>query len=197
MADISQNLLNKFNVLVPFTKNYTQKIHASKIAQILQLPQRTVARKLEFLEKKKLLFYCREGKNKYYFLDFNRNYSFSLLQIIESYKEMVFHLEYPSISLLLDELSKNHGLILFGSYAKKKAKETSDVDLVIFSRKNKNIEKIIGRYPFEVNIHYVTFNLFEKRLKTNWPLAKEIAENHIFFGPKEKIIKILIDSHRK
>ena len=57
-------------------------------------------------------------------------------------------------------------------------------------------KKIIKKYPFEVNIQYTTLNFFKKRLDSNWPLAVEIAKDHILFGDKEKIIKMLMGYYR-
>lgn len=193
MSNISQKILNSITVLVPFTSDYSQRLHASKIARLLSLPQKTVSRKLNYLQKERLLGYQREGKNKYYFLDLKLASSFSLLQIVESYKEIIFLSKNTGLNLLLNELSLKHSLILFGSYAKGRAKESSDVDLVILGRKNERVNSVIKKYPFEVNPHFISLDLFKKRLKEKQPLAKEIAKNHILFGEKEKIIKLLLD----
>ncbi len=197
MTNISQNFANSLDILVPFTRDYAKKMHASEIARSLNLPQRTVARKLEALQKNNLVNYKRVGKNKTFFFDLTLLFSFSLLEMVECYKEILFLLKHLQIGLLLNELAIDHSLILFGSYAKQRSKEGSDIDLVIFGRKNARLQEIISRYPFEVNAHYVSFSLFEKRLKTGWPLAKEIAADHVLLGEKERVIKSLINYYIK
>ena len=197
MTNISQNVANSLDVLVPFTRDYAKEMHASEIARILNVPQRTVARKLEALQKNNLVNYKRVGKNKTFFFDLTLLSSFSLFEMVECYKEILFLLKHLQVGLLLNELALDHSLILFGSYAKQRAKEGSDVDLVIFGRKNARLQEIISRYPFEVNTHYVSLSLFEKRLKTGWPLAKEIATDHVLLGEKEKVIKSLINYYTK
>ncbi len=197
MTNISHKLLNDLSVLTPFTSDYTQKLHASGLAKQLKLPQKTVARKLDQLEKKKLLKFERVGKNKYFFFEWDKISSFSLLQIVENYKELKFLTEQPQHSIMINELALNNDLILFGSYAKGRAKENSDVDLLILGKKSKEVELIIRRYPFETNVHFFTLAHFKKMLKNNQPLAKEIVKNHIFFGKKEKIIKMLVDYSRR
>lgn len=196
MTNISQ-ILDSSNVLLPFTKDYGRKLHASEASRIMRLPQRTVARKLDFLQKLNLLGYRKDGRNKYFFLDLRSVSSFALLEMVECYKEISFLVRHPQLSLLLNELAKNYSFILFGSYAKDKAKEESDVDVIIFGRKSEAVRKTIARYPFEVNAHYITFALFEKKLKEGWPLAKEIAKDHVLFGEKEKIIQTLINYYKK
>jgi len=197
MTNVSQKLLNNIGVLVPFTRNYGAKLYASEIARLLKSPQKTAARKLDYLQKRRLVDYKRAGKNKYYFLSLNLNSTFSLLQVVECYKELFFSLNNSRLGLLLNELSLNNSIVLFGSYAKGRAKEGSDVDLVVFGRKSKKVDSLVRKYPFEVNIHYITLSLFTKRLKEKQHLAKEIARDHILFGEKEKVIKILIDYFRK
>ena len=196
MTDISHKWLGGCSLLVPFTQEYGQELHASKIAKLLSLPQKTVARKLAQLEKVHLLQYRREGKNKYYSLNLEKDFILSLLQIVEAYKEIQFNLQHPEWGLLLGELSSQASVILFGSYAKGLAKKDSDLDLVIFSGKNKSILEILGRSPSPVNAHYVTISLLGKKLKERQPLAKEIAHDHILFGEKEKIIKVFINHWR-
>ncbi|MBU0456853.1 MAG: nucleotidyltransferase domain-containing protein [Nanoarchaeota archaeon] len=193
MTEVSQKLLDSTSVLVPFTRNYADELHASEVSRILKLPQRTVARKLEILQKSNLLNYRRDGRNKYFFLDLKQSLTFSLLELLECYKELDFSLKNPQVSLLLEELAANYSIILFGSYAKGRAKKDSDIDLVIFSNEKKKINEIIKKYHFEVNAHYVNLSLLKKRMKNDWPLAKEIVKDHILFGEKGKIIKAVID----
>jgi predicted nucleotidyltransferase len=197
MTDISQKLFEPAFILVPFTSAYHKKYHASHLAKVLKKPQRTVLRRLEDLRKNNLLDYNSEGRNKYYYLNLSKASSFTLLVMLESYKELEFISKHQDISLLLAELSKHSSIILFGSYAKNLQKKESDIDLVIIGRKSKKTEKIIKKYPFEVNAHYLSLNLFKKQLWAGNHLALEIAKDHIFFGEKEAIIKILIDYYKR
>ena len=197
MTNISQKVFEPAFMMVPFTSDYNKKYHASNLAKVLKKPQRTIQRRLDELSKLHLLEYNHEGRNKYYFLDLNKSTSFSLLVLTESYKELHFFQKHPDISLLLAELSKYSTVILFGSYAKGLQKKESDVDIVILRRKSKTFEKILKKYPFEVNTHYITLPLFRKQLFNGNYLALEIAKDHVFFGDKEEIIKVLIEYYHK
>ena len=70
------------------------------------------------------------------------------------------------------------------------------INLRMLSRKNKSISEILSKYPFNVNAHYITMPFFERRLKEKQPLAIEIAKDHILFGEKEKMIRMLIDNSK-
>jgi predicted nucleotidyltransferase len=196
MANVSQKTLSFLEVLIPFTKDYNAKIYGTKLAKLSNSPQRTVSRKLIDLEKKGLLKFKRDGKNKSYYLNLDSLLSFSLLQILENHKEIMFHINHPKLSLLLKELSLNKSVILFGSYAKGRAKTNSDIDLVILDKENKQINSIIERYPYEINAFYFTLPHLKSMLKKGEPLAKEIIKDHIFLGKKEKVIKTLIDYNK-
>jgi len=193
MTDISQKWLDGLYVLGPFTRNYSLQLHASEIARLLHLPQKTCARYLDNAAKINLLQFVRVGRNKYFSLDLSHSATFSLLVMMESYKELSFYRRYPIVASILQELSKEHSVILFGSYAKGLAKHDSDVDLVIIGKKSAKFNSLAAKYPLEVNIHYVTAALLEKRLKEGQALAKEIMKDHILFGEKEKIIKMFKD----
>lgn len=197
MTNISQKLLTELSVLLLYTKGYDQRLYASEIARKLRMPQKTVARKLDYIQKNFLLNYERVGKNKHYFLDLTKESSFALLQLVENYKELLFLIKHPKLSLLLNEICLSNSVILFGSYAKGRAKSDSDLDLVILGKENKKIKSIMKRYPFEIHSYFINLAEFKRMLKKEEPLAKEIVKDHVLFGEKEKVIKSLIEYCRK
>ncbi|MBT3814777.1 hypothetical protein HOE37_03750 [Candidatus Woesearchaeota archaeon] len=195
MTNISQKITGNMVLLVPFTRDYGKKMHASELARLIKQPQRTVARKLEDLKKLNMLDYTRAGRNKYFFLDLNKSYP--LIQMVECYKEINFLYHHSKIAFLLRELSADYPLILFGSYAKGLAKDHSDVDLIMIGRKSKKITEILKRYPFEVNIFYFTLTGFKKLVNKKEHLGVEIVKDHIIFGDKEEIIKLFMGNYAK
>ena len=129
MTNISQD--SPLYVLVPFMRNYSEKITVSKIARELNLPQKTVFRRMEELAETGVIGFEREGRNKKYFLKESRK--FLVAGLVEGLKELNFLISHPEVSLLLEEISPLTGVIVFGSYAKGLEKKESDVDLVILS----------------------------------------------------------------
>lgn len=197
MANISQKWLDSAYVLVPFTSDYHLRLHATEIARLLHLPQRTVARNLECLSKQHLIISKMEGRNRSFFIDLENPLAESIFTLIETYKEITFSLMFSSLAEIIHELSQHNPVFLFGSYAAWRAKEDSDVDIVIIGKKSKKIQEIIQKSPFTIHPHIVSYDLFIKRLHSGWPLALEIARNHILFGEKEKVIKALITYWKK
>jgi len=156
MTNNSQKILKELDVLLIYTKGYDQHLYASEIARKLKIPQKTVARKLENIQKKYLLSYERVGKNKHYFLNLDRESSFVLLQILENYKELLFLMKNSKLSLFINEICSENSIILFGSYAKGLEKKDSDVDMVIIGKENKKIKSIMQMYPFEFHSYFFT-----------------------------------------
>ena len=188
MANISQ--ICPWYVLLPFTRGYQVKLHGSKVASELKLPQRTVFRKLERFVELSLLKFEREGKNKNYFVNPVRK--LPVFSLIEGCKELKFLEEFPKQGILMEELAEVP-VILFGSYAKGLQKKDSDLDLVIFSDNKAKFRSIFSKYPYEINAQFADFKLFEKRLKEKQALALEIMKDHVLFGEKEKIIKLFME----
>ncbi len=196
MTNISQKWLNEIKILVPFTEKYNSFIYGSRLAKINSLPQKTISRKLNQYCEIGFLKFKRDGRNKLYYFDLNDASSRILIQIIEFYKGVVFLYKYPKIGLLINDLLKINSVVLFGSYAKGYATKESDIDLLIIGKRSKKVKDVIKRYPFKINIHYSTFENFEKLLLKNNTLAKEIAKNHIIFTYCEEFIKILMRYYR-
>ena len=106
-----------------------------------------------------------------YFFDLGSTNSQILLETIELKKALDFNLNNPQIKIILDEiLLKCDSLILFGSYARNKQNEHSDLDLIIINGNDKEIKDIIKKQVIEINYENISLNEFEDSLKKNNPL---------------------------
>jgi predicted nucleotidyltransferase len=119
---------------------------------------------------KKLQFYKiirKEGR--IIKLDFSNERTGQIMELLESEKK---RLNYPNLELFLilhefirlSESKRISEVYLFGSHAKKTAKENSDIDLAIFSKEKVNAieakDSILQEYGKEIQPHY--FRLEEK-----------------------------------
>jgi len=195
MANISQKWLNELAVLKLFTSGYSAKLYASSIAKSMNLPQRTVARKLDNLAKMNLIKYRREGKNKLYYFDLDNRASIFILSIVEYNKALEFITNNPKIAIFLSEFAEYGDVLLFGSYAKGYATSESDIDILFIGRKSKNITNLIKKYPFKVSIQYSSYQKFKDLLEKENALAKEIAVSHIIFSNSEAYVKLFAEHY--
>lgn len=193
MANISQKWLNEkdLNIISVFVNDYSLRIRESELVRILNSPQRTISRKLNSLNKKGFLKYTREGKNKIYYLDSESPLFFQILMIGESYKSLKFLIENDGLAILFREL--NVPLVVFGSYAKKIQNPSSDLDIVLFCKKNNRLANIIKKFPIEVHAQFSTFEDFKEKLQKKDVLSCEIKNNHIIINGFEDLIKIFME----
>ena len=179
MANVGQMWLD---ILIPFANNYSVKLTAKSISDKTKIPRRTVSRILNSLVIKNILRYIIEGKNKKYYLDLKNLRTLLLLSFIENYKSFKFSLDFLDIFVMLEEIIKFGGLVLFGSYVKGNYTKESDVDILIIGKPSDKIKKIARNFNKKINLHFSSLKDFEKLLKNKNTLALEIIENHIVFN---------------
>jgi predicted nucleotidyltransferase len=146
--------------------------HIRAIAQDLNTTHTTILRKIHYLIKQNVLDVKKQGKNKIAFLKktmATRQYVY----MAEHYKtEKILH-KYPQLSVMMKEVLTETDaplIVLFGSYAKERAKQDSDIDVFIETKERKLKEKIkhINR---KINPKFGAFDVDNV-------LIKEIIKNH-------------------
>jgi len=150
-----------------------KETHLRKIAKLLGESHSTILRRLNDLIKENVLDYKREGRNKVFFIKNtlqSKNYVFNA----ERYKLIKLLKKYPKLNIIIEDILKQSPknlIILFGSYAKFKAKKTSDIDIYI-ETKDKKIKEKIEEINSEINIKIGLFD-------TQSLLIKEIIKEHV------------------
>lgn len=171
MVHMVQNRDNmELDVIELLLKNDT---HIRGISKRLKESHSTILRKLDNLKKENVVDFRKEGKNKIFFLKKNfvvRSYIIKT----ELNKQIKLFRKYPELSIIFEEIVEKTDeklIILFGSYAKKIAKEKSDIDVYI-ETKNRNIKKLVEEIHPKINIKIGPFDVGS-------PLIKEIIKDHI------------------
>ena len=153
--------------------------HARELAKLLGTNHMTVSRKIKELEKENVLDYHQEGKNKRYFIKKTaeaRNY----LLIMENYKLNKLIKKYPSLRKIVEKVQADPTIplaVIFGSYAKAIAKEDSDIDVYIETKKQ-NIKKELSMIDSRLSIKIGKYN------RSNL-LIREIEKNHVIIKGAE------------
>lgn len=189
----TSNITQKWvDLLFPFSDDYSSKQSASQLSKKTKIPQQTASRILNKLAKLNLINFVKEGKNKLFYFDLENQNSKIMLNLIENQKALEFQLKNKEICVIINEILKHcESIIIFGSYASGKFNKTSDLDIVILGKCNKEkIRKIKQKQIIEINEHYVSYGEFFKILKSRNPLSLEIMKNHVLFGDVSKIVDI-------
>lgn len=180
--------INKLKVLEEFSVDYGRRIYGRDVAKKLKMNQKTVSNILNELEKKHILKFTQEGKNKYYYLNRFYPYIKEIIQLIETQRKINFLEKYKKLKeffLKLEE--KTEGiLVIFGSYATFSANEKSDLDVFVIG-KIKNVEDLEELYNIKINIvksNKINFNKKEY-------IIREIIKNHIILKGAESFIELI------
>ncbi len=173
-----------------FCGNYKRELSSVEISKKLNIPKRTVIRKLNNLSEKGFLNFKRIGRNKIFFLNTENPQLLQFLVLIESYKTNIFLLKNPEINLLINKIPGNK--IVFGSYAKSLQSKESDLDIVLFEKENPDTKNLCKNFSQEIHLQFSTLKEFDKKLKNRNTLALEILNNHLIIENFEKIIKIFL-----
>ena len=162
-----------------------QECHVRGLAKTLNESHSTILRKLNKSVEQNVIDYKKEGKNKVFFLKknmFSRNY---ILQA-EIYKFNTLLNKYPELVIILEQILKKVScklIIIFGSYAKFRAKKESDIDIYIETR-NRNIKMTVENVHSKINVKIGSFDI-----KSN--LIKEIIKDHVIVRGFEEFYEML------
>ena len=107
-----------------------QECHVRGLAKSLDESHSTILRKLNKLVEQNVVDYKKEGKNKVFFLKKNMLSRNHILQA-EVHKLNSLLNKYPELMIILEQISKKVDeklIIVFGSYAKFRARNDSDID---------------------------------------------------------------------
>jgi len=153
--------------------------HARALAKNLDTNHMTVVRKLKALVERNVLDFRVEGRNKVYFLKRSieaRNYSI----MAEQYKLNKALEKYPELRKIAERIQGNEKIrlaIVFGSYAKGTAEESSDIDLFVETRDRelrRDLELLNSRLSVKIGAYDESI-----------PLISEMDKNHVIIKGAE------------
>ena len=147
--------------------------HVRGLAKELETNQTTIARKLNELHAENIVDFKIQGKNKVFDLKKTLE-SKNNIFIAEQNKLNYIIKKYPGIKEITEKIHENKKIrlaILFGSYAKFIAHNTSDIDIYI-ETKDSNIKKELELINSKLS---VKIGLYDKENL----LIKEIEKNHV------------------
>lgn len=183
------NRNNELEVISLFRRYYKARYYLREISKLSKLPLKTCQNTLENLEKTKILKSKVEGRNKYFYLNLENIKTKSYLLQAEIYYTDIFLEKYPQFKTFLKSLETMAPILVFGSFAKLKADKNSDVDLIIISDKELKLPfHLLPFKPHQVNMTEKTFN---RALKEQEDLIKEIEEKHIILNNHSFYVNIM------
>ncbi len=190
-------------ILDLYRGDYHRSLHLSEIARLIDEERSTAYKQIKPLEQKGLIRSTKIGRNVNHFLDLSNittKHYLVLAEICVAIK--VLEKPFPNpIKKAADKLTVQVDgiLILFGSFARDQARETSDIDLFVIGSEVdeklvQSVEALIGR---EINIKHSTKAEFLRGLSAKSPLEHEVLSNHIILKGADAFCDTLWEYYAK
>lgn len=165
-----------------------ENLHTREIARRTNIDIKIIHRELKNMLQQNILDYKKIANLKVYFLKENLETRFLKIQAkIQSASD--FLKKYPALKPSFSKLYNRVDFLIFGSYAKRKEIKGSDLDLIIFSKEEKEIRKILEEIPIKTQHIFIEYEEYEEMKKNKHELTIEIEKNHLLFGKYKEFTK--------
>ena len=187
---------NKLKIINYLGKNLIERYTMHNLSKLLHLPYSSFYRTV--LRMKDLLLIESIGNSKV--LRLNRNNSVTKAHLIVSSDEEKkdFLKKQPIIKKIVNDLDIKDIVVLFGSYAKAKQTEKSDIDFLIINRNGKksfSFSKYEILYNKKINPIFITNVEFKKMLKSKEEnIGKQVLKNHIILNNPEEFWECILNA---
>ena len=165
---------------------YLNRFHVRQMAKLLGRSHVGLLAHLRTLEKDKILYVSRMGKNKVYTMNLENSQGREYLSMAEKIRSLKLIKKEFFVKKMCDELAAlNTGgcTVIFGSYASGTQTKKSDMDLFYFGGRAKMHDakiKALGKlYGKKIHFAGMAAPDFRKSLRKDMPLINEIVKNHI------------------
>jgi len=171
-------------ILGLYASDYKKSLHLREIARETKVDVKAVQLQLKRLEKRNIFSSITKGRNREYYLNLSNSISKYYMILAETFASLSYLGKNFLIKKVIDEIG-NHiegTIILFGSFAKGEASETSDIDLFVVTEKrlDRSIFMKAGNLiSRETTVRSSTRRQFLKGLENGDALVREVISNHV------------------
>lgn len=178
---------NKLKIINYLGKNYSKRFSMHELSKLLSIPYasfyRTVQRMDDVLDLELV------GRSKTVSLKINNPVIKAHLTVSSDEERKEFLRRQPIIRKIAGELETRDIVVLFGSYAKRKETEKSDIDLLIINKDGKksiSFSKYEVLFKKKINPIFITAREFKKMFQDkNENVGKQALRNHIILNNPE------------
>lgn len=185
--NITGNLLK---VMALFTEGYERQLYIREVCGLLPVTHGTAYNILTLLEKRGVLESVMKGKIRIFTLRKN-NQAQHYCALAESYKRVIFSEEFPDADGIICRITPylSGPAALFGSYAKRRPDENSDIDIFVAGDYDRSeIMKISRIFGIRIQVKAYPVDLFTE-IKREDPLIKEVYKSHIMIKCQDFFIR--------
>lgn len=187
---------NKYKIVKYLGKHLERKFTMHELSKLVAIPYASFHRTIQ--QMKDILVMEEMGKAKTLQLNLRNHTIKAYLTIAAEEEKKEFIEKQPIIQKIARELDTKNIVVLFGSYAKGKATEKSDIDLLIINKDGKK-DISFARYELlfkkKINPIFITKNEFRRMLKEKEEnVGKQALKNHIILNNPEEFWECVLDA---
>lgn len=179
---------NKLKIINHLGKNIGKSYTMHELSRLLGIPYASFYRTVQRM--KDLLIMETVGKSKIIKLNLNNPVVKAHLIVASDEEKKDYLKRQPLIRKITAELKTKDVVVLFGSYAKRKQTEKSDIDLLVINKDGKkslSFSKYELLYKKRINPIFVTRKEFKRMLKDKEEnVGKQALKNHIVLNNPEE-----------
>lgn len=186
---------NKLKIVNYLGKHLNQRFTMHELSRLLQIPYASFYRTVQRM--KDILALAVVGKAKTVSLKVDNPVVKAYLTIASDEERKVFLQKQPIIKKIASELDTKDIVILFGSYAKGKETEKSDIDLLVINKDGKkslSFSKYEVLFKKKINPIFITAKEFKKMLQDREEnVGKQALQNHIVLNNPERFWGLVLN----
>ena len=178
---------NNLKIINYLGKNIGSQFTMNELSRTLSIPYATFHRTVQKIQE--LVVIQTIGHSKTISLNINKPSLKSYLSVASAEEKSMFLKNQPIIKQVCLEINNSNIVLLFGSYAKQKQREHSDIDLLIINKDGKrsiSFSKQELLFSKKINPIFVTekeFRLMLNEKEEN--VGKQAVNNHIILNNPE------------
>jgi len=182
---------SKIKILKFVLENRDKEFSIRALADNINLDYKSANLAIKNLEEDKVLSIKKIGKSLICRLTNNFSpliYYVEALRKEEFTKKRNFKILVKDLELIQEPIV----CILFGSYVNGDFNKNSDIDLLFITEKEKEIEKVINRFPFNIHSTYVTYREFISMVNSKeFSVVSEVLKKNVILIGIEEFYRVM------
>ena len=186
---------NKLKIINYLGKNIENSFTMHELSVLLKIPYASFYRTIQAMND--VLITKTVGKSKTLTLNTKNTVIKAQLIVSSDEEKKEFLQKQPILKKVYDELNTKDIVLLFGSYAKKKETEKSDIDILIVNKdgnKSMSFSKYEIIFKKKINSIFIKKKEFKQMLKDKEEnVGKQVLKYHIILNNPEEFWRIVLD----
>jgi len=186
---------NKLKILNYLGKHMGERFTMHALSKLVGIPYASFYRTLQHMND--ILDVETVGRSKTARLNTKNPLAKAHLAISSDEERKEFLQKQPVINKIAAELNTKDAVVLFGSYAKRKETEKSDIDLLIINKdgtKSLSFSKYELLFKRKINPIFVTYKEFSKMLQDKEEnVGKQALKNHVILNDPELFWRLVLN----